>query len=68
MYKIKVINKETGIIFSEYGFPRYMMKRIHFFAQEVGPDNYSIYEIMHIYKLAFSFKTFKKCLTNATEL
>ena len=68
MYKIKVINKETGIIFIEYGFSRYMMKRIHFFAQEVGADNYSIYEILYISKLAFSFKALKKCLTNATEL
>ena len=68
MYKIKVINKETGIIFSEYGFSRYMMKRIYFFAQQVGADNYSIYEILYISKLAFSFKAFKKCLTNATEL
>ena len=68
MYKIKVTNKETGIIFSEYGFSRYMMKRIHFFAQEVDPDNYSIYEILYICKLAFSFKALKKCLTNATTL
>ena len=68
MYKIKVINTETGIIFFEYGFSRYMMKRIHFFAHEMDSENYHIYTILDISKLAFSFKTFKKCLTNATTL
>lgn len=68
MYKIKVINTETGVIFFEYGFSRYMMKRIHFFFYEKDLACYSIYEILDISKLAFSFKTFKKCLTNATML
>ena len=68
MYKIKVINTETGIIFFEYGFSRYMMKRVHFFFHEVDSENYHIYEILDISKLAFSFKIFKKCLTNATIL
>lgn len=68
MYKIKVINTETGIIFFEYGFSRYIVKRIHFFFHEVDSDNYHIYTILNISKLAFSFKTFKKCLTNATTL
>ena len=68
MYKIKVINTETGVFFCEYGFSRYMMKRTHFFFHEVDSDNYRIYTILDISKLAFSFKTFKKCLTNATTL
>lgn len=68
MYKIKVINTVTGVIWWEYGFSRYMMKRIHFFFHEGDLACYSIYEILDISKLAFSFKALKKCLTNATTL
>ena len=68
MYKIMVHNTETGVTWWEYGFSRYMMKRIHFLKNETDIDNYEIYSILWISKICFSIKTFKKCLTNATEL
>lgn len=68
MYKIKVRNDETGIIFWEYGFSRYIMKRIHFFFNETDNDNYLIYNILDITKIVFTFDTFKKCITNKTIL
>ncbi len=68
MYKTKVINLDTGAIWWEYGFSRYMMKRIHFWTNETDIDNYAIYSVMRVCKICFSIKTFKKCLTNATEL
>ena len=68
MYKIKVVNLETGIAWWEYGFSRSMMKRIYFLKNETGIDNYELYSIIWILKICFSIKTFKKCLTHATEL
>jgi hypothetical protein len=68
MYRITVRNTETGIKFYEYGFSRDMMKRIHFLFHETDNDGYSIYDILDITILAFSLKTFKKCLTNYTTL
>jgi hypothetical protein len=64
MYKIKVRNDETGVIFWEYGFSKYIMKRIHFFFNEVDNDNYLIYNILDITKIVFTFDTFFKCITN----
>lgn len=68
MYRITVRNTATGIRFYEYGFSRYMMKRIHFLFHETDNDGYSIYDILDITILAFSLKTFKKCLTNYTTM
>ena len=68
MYRITVRNTVTGIKFYEYGFSRDMMKRIHFLFHETDNDGYSIYDILDITILAFSLKTFKKCLTNYTTL
>lgn len=67
MYRIKVINTQTGIIFYEYGFAKHMMKSIHHMFNETDNDFYSIYEIMEITKLVFNFSTFKKCLTHYIE-
>lgn len=64
MYKIKIRNDETGAIFWEYGFSKFIMKRIHFFFNEVDNDNYLIYNILDITKIAFTFNTFFKCITN----
>ena len=66
MYKIKVRNDETGLIWWEYGFSKWMMKRIHFYYNEVDDDGYHIYNILDISAIVFSLKTFKKCLTNET--
>ena len=67
MYRIKVINTETEQMFIEYGFSKYMMKRIHFFLNETDNDFYHIYEIIDLSKLVFNFSTFMKCLTHCTE-
>lgn len=64
MYRIKVRNNETGIIFYEYGFSRWMMKTIHFLFNETNSDFYSIYDILEITILEKNIKTFIKCLTN----
>jgi hypothetical protein len=69
MYRIKVRNNETGIIFYEYGFTRYMMKRIHFLFNETNDiDFYSTYDILDITIIVFTPKTFIKCLTNYTKV
>lgn len=68
MYKIKVLNTETGKTWWEYGFKNFLFKRIHFFFNETNPyDNYQTYEVLAILKLNFSLKVFKKCLTNYAE-
>lgn len=68
MYRIKVRNDETGIIFYEYGFTNYMMKRLHFMFNETDSQHYSIYNILDITKIVFTPKTFIKCLTNYTKV
>lgn len=64
MYKIKVINLETGKVWWEYGFSKFLMKRIHFFYHETSADNYTTYEVLAVEKIIFTWETFKKCLTN----
>ena len=66
MYRIHVVNTETGVYFYKYGFACHMMKTIHYLFNETDVEHYSIYEILDISKLCFSWKTFKKCLTNYT--
>ncbi len=66
MYKIKVKNNETGKIWWEYGFSKFMMKRLHFLYNDTDYNNYLIYDVLAIMKISFSWKTFKKCLTNVT--
>lgn len=68
MYKIKVRNNETGQIWWEYGFSRWMMKRIHFLFNDTDSDFYHTYDVLEIVAIVFSFKTFKKCLTNHTTM
>jgi hypothetical protein len=69
MYRIKVGNLETGIAWYEYGFKGFMMKRIHFLFNDRNEYTYySNYEILQIEKIVFTWKTFKKCLTNKAEL
>lgn len=63
MYRIKVINLETNVIFYEYGFSSFLMKRIHFLFNETDSCGYGVYEVLDISRLCFSLKTFKKCLT-----
>lgn len=64
MYKIKVRDDKTGLIWWEYGFSKLIMKRIHFYYNEVDDYGYHIYNILDISAIIFSLKTFKKCLTN----
>ena len=68
MYKIKVINIETGKIWWEYGFSNFMMKRLHFLYNEKDGNFYQLYNVLEITKITFTWKTFKKCLTNACEM
>ena len=68
MYRIKVKNEYTGVIFYEYGFANYMMKRLHFMFNEIDSQYYSIYDILDITKIVFTPKTFIKCLTNYTKV
>ena len=68
MYKIKVRNDETGKIWWEYGFSKYIMKRIHYLFNETYDEGYELYNILEIRRIVFTLKTFKKCLTNKCEL
>ncbi len=70
MYKIKVLNNETGNVWYEYGFTKYMMKRIHYLFNDTYIRNgfpHNLYEVLEVHKIIFTRKTFKKCLTNAVE-
>lgn len=67
MYKIRVIDNATKEIFFEYGFSKYITKRIHFFLNERYDDGYPIYEILDLSKIVCTFKTFYKCLTHYVE-
>jgi hypothetical protein len=64
MYRIKVVNCQTGIVFYEYGFSSFMMKRLNFLFHDTDSYNYVNYEVLDISRLCFSLETFKKCLTN----
>ena len=66
MYRIKVRNNQTGVIFYEYGFGKHMMKVIHFLFNETDNNFYHVYDILDIAILCFSFKTFIKCLKSYT--
>lgn len=68
MYKIKVKNEETGVIYWEYGFSKWLMKTLHFYFNETDNNFYRIYNVLEITKIVFNLKTFKKCLTNQIEL
>jgi len=68
MYKIKVRNDETGVVWWEYGFSRYLMKRLHFYYNETDNNFYQIYEVLQITPIVFTLRTFKKCLLNYTEI
>ena len=68
MYKIKVRNDETGKIWWEYGFSKYIMKRINYLFNETYNEGYELYNILEIRRIIFTLKTFKKCLTNKCEL
>lgn len=63
MYRIKVRDDETGLIWWEYGFTSFIMKRIHFLFNEKDNNFYHKYSILEVVKICFSFSIFKKCLT-----
>lgn len=68
MYKIHVWDDETCSFFWEYGFGRYLMKRVCYYHNETCSDGYySRYDVVHVYKIVFTWKTFKKCLTHHKE-
>lgn len=65
MYKIKVRNEETGKVWWEYGFSRWMMKRLAFLFNDTNPYNFfRIYTVLEIVPIVLTLDTFKKCLTN----
>jgi hypothetical protein len=65
LYMIDAINTYTNIRFKEYWFgSQKTLKRVQFLLNECNYENYRIYEIVSIYKLPFSLKNLKKCLTN----
>lgn len=66
MYRIKVKNLLSGVIFYEYGFSSFIMKALHYMFNDTDDKGYSIYEVMEVTQLCFSLKTFEKCLTNYT--
>lgn len=69
MYKILVRNNETGIECWNYGFSRWMAKRIYFLMNEkIGGTCEDNYEVILFLKLGFTLDTFKKCLLNKTEV
>lgn len=57
MYKILIINNETGAKWWEYGFKRYINKRANFILND------NTYELLGKYKLIFTWEILKKCLT-----
>ena len=65
MYRIKVKNVNTGYTFYEYGFSRWMMKRVHFLFHHVDVFGNSTFEVLDIVILCLTLDTLKKCLTNA---
>jgi hypothetical protein len=68
MYKIKVKNNETGIIWWEYGFSSYLMKRLDFYYNETDSAFYQIYDVLQIIPIIFTLDTFRKCLFNETKI
>jgi hypothetical protein len=65
MYRIKVVNCQTNIVFYEYGFASYIAKRLHFLFNYINTNNgHPYYEVLDISRLSFSLEIFKKCLTN----
>lgn len=62
MYKIIYTDNETNTAYQEYGFSKYMMKRICFIK-----NHYDNVEIDFIFPLIFTAKTFWKCLTRYSE-
>lgn len=68
MYKIYVWDDETCSFFWDYGFGCRLMKKVCYYINELHSDNwYCRYNIVHIYKIVFTWETFKKCLTNYKE-
>ena len=67
MYRIKVVNTQTGVTFYEYGFTKRIMESIYNMFHEKDSNFYHIYEIVDMSKLVFNFNTFKKCLTRHIE-
>lgn len=68
MYKIKVRNEETGKVWWEYGFSKWMMKRLHFLFNDTNLDFYRIYTVLEIIEIVWTPETFKKCLTNHADM
>lgn len=68
MYKITVKNLETGIMWKEYGFSKFMMKRIHFLFNDCDETGYENYEVLEIMKICLTWDTFKKCFLNKAEI
>lgn len=62
MYKIKVWDDTKETLFWEYGFSRYILKKISFYMNDTDENGFSNYDIVQVIPIVFSLKTFKKCL------
>ena len=62
MYEIIVRNVTTNVEWVEYGFSRYLMKRISYL------NNEEDFEILWVFKLDKTWKIFKKCLKREEKL
>lgn len=63
MYKIRVKIIDTDIQWYEYGFSRYIAKRLFQLMNDTYDTDFRLkYEICAIMKLGKSWKCFKKCL------
>lgn len=62
MYKIIAKNITTNVEWVEYGFSRYMMKRISYL------NNHEDFEIIWVFKLRKTWDAFKRCLKREEKL
>lgn len=58
IYRIDALNELTGVKYTEYWFSWKVAKRLQFLYAEDDT------EVLGIYKCNFSWKLFKKCLTD----
>ena len=65
MYRIEVKNINTGYVFYEYGFSKWMMKRVQFLFHQGDLFGNPTFEVLDIVILILTWDTLKKCLTNA---
>lgn len=68
MYRIKIKDNQNNQIFYRYGFSISIMDDLHYFFNETDNNFHHANTILEITVLAFSLKTFKKCLTKQSSM